>query len=172
MAIINARSLVFRSTPLLNVVGGFANNNYWSSTEYDNNNAWKQNFNNGNQNNNNPNNTNYVRAVRGFKLFINLTILIQEALKLVIPKNIKLVCIPPYSPELNPSEKIWWKMKRAFTGKLHKVPQSVSDFITDQVNVISKDSIKSICGFEYILSCPVWAKTKYELVLSAIWLKI
>ena len=49
------------------MVGGFANNNYWSSTEYDNNNAWKQNFNNGNQNNNNKNNNNYVRAVRGFK---------------------------------------------------------------------------------------------------------
>jgi hypothetical protein len=66
-AIIGTRSLVFRSTPLLNVVGGFANNNYWSSTENDNNNAWKQNFNNGNHNNNNKNNNNYVRAVRGFK---------------------------------------------------------------------------------------------------------
>ena len=50
------------------MVGGFANTNYWSSTENDNNNAWKQNFNNGNQNNNNKNNNNnYVRAVRGFK---------------------------------------------------------------------------------------------------------
>ena len=49
------------------MVGGFANSNYWSSTEYDNNNAWKQNFNNGNQNNNNKNNNNYVRAVRGFE---------------------------------------------------------------------------------------------------------
>jgi hypothetical protein len=49
------------------VVGGFANNNYWSSTENDNNNTWNQNFNNGNQNNNNKNNTNYVRAIRGFK---------------------------------------------------------------------------------------------------------
>lgn len=45
----------------------FATNNYWSSTENDNNNAWKQNFNNGNQNNDNKNNTNYVRSVRGFK---------------------------------------------------------------------------------------------------------
>ena len=50
------------------MVGGFANNNYWSSTENDNNNAWNQNFNNGNQNNNNnKNNTNYVRAIRGFQ---------------------------------------------------------------------------------------------------------
>lgn len=49
------------------MVGGFANNNYWSSTENDNNNAWKQNFNIGNQNNNNKNNNNNVRSVRGFK---------------------------------------------------------------------------------------------------------
>jgi hypothetical protein len=48
-------------------VGGFSNNNYWSSTENNNNNAWNQNFNNGNQNNNNKNNTNNVRAVRDFK---------------------------------------------------------------------------------------------------------
>lgn len=48
-------------------VGGFSSNNYWSSSENDNNNAWNQNFNNGNQNNDNKNNTNYVRAVRGFK---------------------------------------------------------------------------------------------------------
>jgi hypothetical protein len=32
-------------------VGGFADNNYWSSSENSSNNAWKQNFNNGNQNN-------------------------------------------------------------------------------------------------------------------------
>ena len=49
------------------MVGGFANNNYWSSTENNYDNAWKQNFNNGNQNNNNKDNNNYVRSVRGFK---------------------------------------------------------------------------------------------------------
>ena len=46
-------------------VGGFATDNYWSSSENNANNAWNQNFNNGNQNNNNKNNTNYVRPVRG-----------------------------------------------------------------------------------------------------------
>lgn len=79
--------------------------------------------------------------------------------KLVIPVNIKLVFIPPYSPELNPSEKIWWKMKRAFTGKLHEALDGVSDFITDQVRGLSKEIVKSICGFEYILSCQIWTKT-------------
>tara|TARA_R110001592_G_scaffold80028_5_gene238791 strand:+ start:447 stop:773 length:327 start_codon:yes stop_codon:yes gene_type:complete len=31
-------------------IGGFVNNYYWSSTENDNNNAWKQSFNDGYQN--------------------------------------------------------------------------------------------------------------------------
>ena len=34
-------------TPLFQIVGGFANDNYWSSSKFDNNNAWNQNFNNG-----------------------------------------------------------------------------------------------------------------------------
>lgn len=38
-------------------------NNYWSSTQYSSNNAWKLNWNNGNFDWNNKNNNNYVRAV-------------------------------------------------------------------------------------------------------------
>ena len=39
----------------------------WSSSEYDNNNAWEVNANNGNVNNNNKNNNNgYVRCVLAF----------------------------------------------------------------------------------------------------------
>ncbi len=45
-------------------IGGFANIYYWSSTENDNFNAWKQFFYNGNQNLFNKNVNVYVRAVR------------------------------------------------------------------------------------------------------------
>jgi len=45
-------------------VGGFANNYYWSSTEYNNNSAWKQNFDNGLQNYSGKSLTYDVRAVR------------------------------------------------------------------------------------------------------------
>ena len=37
---------------------------FWSSSENNDNNAWRQNFNNGNQNNNNKNNEYRVRPVR------------------------------------------------------------------------------------------------------------
>lgn len=47
-------------------VGGFAADNYWSSSQNDANNAWNQNFDNGDQFDDNKNNTNHVRPVRGF----------------------------------------------------------------------------------------------------------
>ena len=51
---------------ILGNVGGFANNYYWSSTEYDLNFAWGQNFEYGFQYLTNKNVTYYVRAVRAF----------------------------------------------------------------------------------------------------------
>lgn len=56
----------------------FAADNYWSSSEYSETNAWKQNFNNGNQNNNNKNNSNYVRAVRGYGQALQTDLTISE----------------------------------------------------------------------------------------------
>lgn len=46
--------------------GGFASNSYWSSSEYNGNNAWLQVFNDGNQDYFNKYDSNYVRAVRAF----------------------------------------------------------------------------------------------------------
>ena len=49
-----------------NNLGGFAYNIYWSSTEYDNSDAWKKNFSNGLQYLYDKNSTGFVRAVRAF----------------------------------------------------------------------------------------------------------
>jgi hypothetical protein len=49
------------------VVGGFANNFYWSSTEYITKGAWGQSFYNGGQLNFSKANSIYVRAVRSLK---------------------------------------------------------------------------------------------------------
>jgi hypothetical protein len=47
-------------------VGGFVNNFYWSSTQYDNYNAWIQDFENGAQYFNGMSNFYNVRSVRAF----------------------------------------------------------------------------------------------------------
>jgi hypothetical protein len=64
-------NLMYRNIGLGNAlglgnVGGFASNFYWSSTELDNLNAWRQSFSDGYQNYPNKGLSTYVRAVRAF----------------------------------------------------------------------------------------------------------
>jgi hypothetical protein len=47
-------------------VGGFSNNNYWSSTEENSDNAWRQDFSDGSQSSADKNTSCYVRAIRAF----------------------------------------------------------------------------------------------------------
>lgn len=91
-----------------------------------------------------------------FKLILLDNGAFHKAKCLIIPDNIALLFIPPYSPELNPAEKIWWNMKREFTNKLHKSLDEVSNFITEQVQKLTKNEVKEICGFQYIVSAPFW----------------
>ena len=71
----------------------------------------------------------------------------HKAKKLVIPANIVLIFLPPYSPELNPSEKVWGKYKRAFTNKWFSNLEQVEEFISNQVISITQKEIISICSF-------------------------
>ncbi len=80
----------------------------------------------------------------------------HKSVDLNIPENIVLLFIPPYSPELNPAEKIWWRMKRAFSGKLHKTLDEVSDFIMKEVNELTNSIVKSTCKFDYIFLSTFW----------------
>ena len=50
-------------------------------------------------------------------------------------------------------------MKRAFTGKLHETLDHVSEFITNQVAILTNDQVKSICNFEYLFLYPFWTNT-------------
>ena len=45
--------------------------------------------------------------------------------KLEIPKNIKLVFLTTYSPELNPAELVWLNMKRKTTNKVYKTMEEL-----------------------------------------------
>jgi transposase len=74
----------------------------------------------------------------------------HKAKKLVIPNNIVLVFIPPYSPELNPAEKIWTFFKRKFTNVLCKNLDDVSKFIDDTTKNLSIARVAKTCRYEYI----------------------
>lgn len=80
----------------------------------------------------------------------------HKAKALQIPHNIVLVFLPPYSPELNPAEKIWWLWKRKFTNRLFSSLDEVSNFITLQVQKLTKHTIFTLTKFDYILFADFW----------------
>lgn len=65
------------------------------------------------------------------------------------PSNVRPLFLPPYCPELNPAEKIWWRIKRAFTNKTFDSLDQVSTFLAQEVRSLSNEEVRSICGFDY-----------------------
>ena len=75
---------------------------------------------------------------------------------IAIPENIKLIRIPPYTPELNPAEKVWQWMKAKTAMKLFKDVKTLQKKITEMVNQLSPELIKSITAYE------LYTKTFFE----------
>jgi transposase len=80
----------------------------------------------------------------------------HKAKSLVIPENIVLIFLPPYSPELNPAENIWATLKRQFTNQLHETLEQISNFITETTVLLSDTRVKTICGFGYVFAGINW----------------
>lgn len=81
----------------------------------------------------------------------------HKAKALKIPDNIILIFLPPYSPELNPAEKIWAKFKRQFTNQFFKTMDELEEFVGTISKTLSPNEVKSICGYNYIFADSFWA---------------
>ncbi|WP_289054520.1 IS630 family transposase [Carboxylicivirga marina] len=68
-----------------------------------------------------------------------------QQFSLDIPDNIKLIRIPPYSPELNPSEKIWAYIKQYFKNKMFDSLSELKEWLTEFINKkLNSNIVKSI----------------------------
>jgi len=67
---------------------------------------------------------------------------------ITIPDNILLINIPPYSPELNPAEKIWKWMKDRIAMKFFEQISDLQSKITEVINLLDKETIRSITNYE------------------------
>ena len=81
-----------------------------------------------------------------FKILILDNGAFHHAKTLNIPNNMAFIFLPPYSPELNPAEKMW----RYFKDRVSMIAYQSLDILQQQLSSISKqinnDLIKSICG--------------------------
>ena len=72
---------------------------------------------------------------------------------LSIPHNIRLVFIPPYTPEMNPIEQIWREIRtQGFRNEIFASLDKVVDRLCETIRSLTKDTIKSITGRDWALS--------------------
>lgn len=73
---------------------------------------------------------------------------------LEIPENIVLFHIPPYTPEMNPIEQIWKEIRKmGFRNEVFATLEKVVDRLCDTICSLTSDTIHSITGRDWILSC-------------------
>ena len=70
-----------------------------------------------------------------------------------IPENIELIRIPPYTPELNPSEKIWHYIKQYYKNNVFETLDNVKQWLHDFIKTkLSQELVKSITHNEFYLN--------------------
>lgn len=70
---------------------------------------------------------------------------------LKIPTNIKLEFLPPYSPELNPIEKLWqWMRKEVVHNNLFKTLEDLMDTLSLEYRSLTNTDFLKLCHCSYL----------------------
>jgi transposase len=79
-----------------------------------------------------------------------ITALFTRAKLHSIPGKIALLFLPPYSPELNHAEKVWWMIKRELKMKLFKTIEELQQALSTAVEkVCTQPAIKQLTAYSY-----------------------
>lgn len=72
---------------------------------------------------------------------------------LKVPPNMQMVYLPPYSPELNPVERLWQYIKsNTIKNKVYENLSILQETICDFIKNFNREIIKSVCSFDYQLN--------------------
>lgn len=67
-----------------------------------------------------------------------------------VPDNIQIVHLPPYSPELNPVERLWGHMKsNTIKNKVYNTIDDLEEVIVNFIRNFRAEDLISICSFNY-----------------------
>jgi transposase len=68
-----------------------------------------------------------------------------------VPKNITIIYLPPYSPELNPVERLWQYLKdNLIKNRIYDSVSLLEDTVCAFIRNITESSIKTICSVSYL----------------------
>ncbi len=70
----------------------------------------------------------------------------HKSKNLIIPKNIQIVLLPPYCPELNPVERLWRYIKdNTIKNKVFETLTELENLVCEFVGNLESEIIKNIC---------------------------
>ncbi len=75
----------------------------------------------------------------------------HTAKKLDIPRNVTLIWLPPYSPELNPVERVWLYLReRHLSHRLLDTYDAIVDALCRAWNALTTERIRSLTSYPYL----------------------
>jgi len=70
---------------------------------------------------------------------------------LVVPKNIDIWFLPPYSPELNPVERLWKMIKKnTLHNRLYDTLKQLEKAVVDYFDTLTQEVMRQLCACSYI----------------------
>ncbi len=84
---------------------------------------------------------------------LNLLVLDQRGAhstkRLIIPANVRLVFLPPYSPELNPIERVWRMLKDQLAWQQFPNLETQQEFVGNLVRALDNALLQSLTAYTY-----------------------
>ena len=78
----------------------------------------------------------------------------HTAKALKTPPNIRLLFLPPATPEMNPIEQVWKEIrKRGFKNEAFQTLDNVIIRLCDSISSLSCETIRSITARDWIVKC-------------------
>lgn len=71
---------------------------------------------------------------------------------LLVPENVLVVRLPPYSPELNPIERLWQDLRQKLGFAPAADLQVLKDDLAEQIGRYTPSMLASLCGYDYLLN--------------------
>ncbi len=84
-----------------------------------------------------------------FKILILDNGAFHHAKSLDIPDNMAFIFLPPYSPELNPAEKMWRYFKDRVSMVAYNSLEQLQKQLSEIIKQTTADIIQSICGNQF-----------------------
>ena len=75
----------------------------------------------------------------------------HTAKRLVIPRNVTLVWLPAYSPEINPVERVWLYLReKHWSHRLLDTGDAIVDALCQAWNALTAERLRSLTSYPYL----------------------